>query len=294
MTLTAENWIDFELIDAGEGEKLERWGKYLLRRPDPQAIWSKNFSYNSLWEKPDLFYHRADKGGGYWDNLSGAPQNWQINYSNLTFNIKPTGFKHTGLFPEQSSNWDWIIERVQKYSKTHNTSPKILNLFAYTGGATVAAASAGAEVCHVDASKGMTEIAKQNILSSNLVNAKVRFIVDDVVKFVQREIRRGNKYEGIIMDPPVYGRGSSGQLWQIEKDLVMLVDLCTQILSDSADFFLINAYATEYSNLAIGNVLREVVQSKSKGEVTSGELALPVSKSDMVLPCGIFGRWSRG
>ncbi len=292
--LTADQWKDYELIDAGEEEKLERWGKYILRRPDPQAIWRRNPGLKKIWENPDMFYHRSQKGGGSWENIKRIPESWQIQYQNMKFVIKPTAFKHTGLFPEQAANWEWLMDQIDsKYIKKGET-PKILNLFAYTGGATVACAFAGGMVTHIDASKGMTQIAKENMKLSGLENQGSKFIVEDVVKFVQREIKRGNKYDGIIMDPPVYGRGPEGQLWEIERDLVNLLELCSKILSDKASFFLINAYATEFSHTSIRNILQLSIQRKFGGIVSSGELGLPFSKNaDLILPCGIYGRWEK-
>ncbi len=312
MAEVAKNWKDYELIDAGEEEKLERWGKYILRRPDPQAIWQKSDigdhlpaldkkifsgerqagkSGKNLWDIPDMFYHRSSKGGGFWDNDGRAPEEWVVNYGELKFNIRPTAFKHTGLFPEQASNWEWAMNLIRTTYNVKRTTPKVLNLFAYTGGATLACMSANAHVTHVDASKGMTGVAKENIEISRLDNTKVRFIVDDAVKFVEREIRRGNKYDGIIMDPPVYGRGPTGELWEIEKDLNKLVDLCSQLLSDKPLFFLINAYATTFSSIALENILRISLEDKFNGDFSSGELGLKMSSRDLVLPCGLFARW---
>lgn len=295
----ATKWTSFELIDAGGREKLEKWGDFILRRPDPQAIWNKNPNVIKQWDNPDFFYHRSEKGGGYWEKRKNLLQGnkliakeepeWNIGYNALKFKIKPTGFKHTGLFPEQAVNWEWIILKVNEYIQNKKTAPKILNLFAYTGGATVAALSAGAEVVHVDASKGMNEWAKQNVMLSNLVDAKVRFIQDDVLKFVQREFRRGNKYDAIIMDPPVYGRGSNGQLWEIEKDLAELIAECKKILSSTPLFFLINAYANEFSSFALKNILQSNFQQQFKN-FTSGELGLKAVSNGYILPCGIFSR----
>ncbi|HSQ33815.1 MAG TPA: class I SAM-dependent methyltransferase, partial [Peptostreptococcaceae bacterium] len=232
MLLLADKWKQYELIDTGNGEKLERWGEYVLRRPDPQIAWPLEEEWN-LWRSPHGHYHRSSKGGGEWENKKKYPQQWTINYNELKFHIKPTGFKHTGLFPEQAANWDWMIEKIKKSGRPI----KVLNLFAYTGGATVACAYAGAEeVCHVDASKGMVNWAKENIELSGLQDRTVRFIVDDVFKFVQREIRRGKKYDAIIMDPPSYGRGPKGEIWQIEEKLHEFIELCMNILSDDPLF----------------------------------------------------------
>ncbi|EPZ53283.1 hypothetical protein H477_5046 [[Clostridium] sordellii ATCC 9714] len=236
MLLLADKWKDYELIDMGNGEKLERWGNVVLRRPDPQVMWPIA-EEKGLWKTPHGHYHRSSRGGGQWEHKKKYPEKWTISYKNLKFNISPTGFKHTGLFPEQAANWDWAMDKIQNAGRPI----KVLNLFAYTGGATVACAYAGAEVCHVDASKGMVTWAKENLHTSGLQDRKVRFIVDDVVKFVEREIRRGNKYDAIIMDPPSYGRGPKGEVWQIEDKLYGLVELCTKVLSDKPLFFLINS-----------------------------------------------------
>ncbi|MEO6728583.1 MAG: class I SAM-dependent methyltransferase [Candidatus Dojkabacteria bacterium] len=277
--LIANNWDDFEVLDAGNGEKLERWGEFILRRPDPQAIWNK--SNLVLWDKADAIYHRSKSGGGEWEFIKRVPEQWSVKYRNLDFVIKPTSFKHTGLFPEQAVNWDWIDKKI-KDSKI--SFPKVLNLFGYTGGATVAALAAGAEVVHVDASKGMIEIAKQNVSKSGLDGKPVRFFVDDVVKLVQREIRRGNKYHGIIMDPPSFGRGTSGEVWEIEKSLNELVGLCNEILEEKPLFILVNSYASEISRYAIENILKDKLP---KGKISSDELGLPIkNREDMNLPCG--------
>ncbi len=283
----ANNWVDYKLIDSADGEKLEYWGKYLLRRPDPQAVWSIK-SEKKLWDKTDAWYHRSDKGGGHWEYFNKLPEKWTINYRNLTFNIKPMGFKHTGLFPEQAVNWDWFSDLI----KNANREIKVLNLFAYTGGATVAALEAGASVCHVDASKGMVTWAKENVVSSKLADKSVRYIVDDVKKFVAREIRRGNKYDAIIMDPPSYGRGPSGEVWKIEDELFPLVWDCMKILSDKPLFFLINSYTTGLSAEILKNILTMTLKKKFGGNVSADEIGLPMSSSGLVLPCGISGRWS--
>lgn len=282
----ASEWKDYEILDMSDGKKLERWGKYILNRPDPQIIWNEKMN-PCLWDKADATYYRSNKGGGHWENSNNIKDNWQIKYKDLTFNIKQMGFKHTGLFPEQAVNWDYMIDKI----KTSNRKIKVLNLFAYTGGATVACAYAGADVVHVDSSKGMVSWAKENIVSSNLEDRYVRFIVDDVVKFVKREIRRGNKYDAIIMDPPSYGRGSNGEVWSIEKDLYSLIKLCTEILSDDPLFFLINSYTTGLSPKVLENILSLTVDKKKKGIISSGEIGLPMTNSDLVLPCGIYGRW---
>lgn len=284
--IISNKWNDYEILDMADGEKLERWGDIVLIRPDPQIIW-KNKSNPSIWKKANAHYHRSKSGGGEWEYIKNVPKSWQIKYKNLVFNLKPMGFKHTGLFPEQAVNWDFMMNKI----KNEKRPIKVLNLFAYTGGATVACASAGASVCHVDSSKGMTAWAKENIASSNLSDKPVRFIVDDVIKFVQREIRRGNKYDAVVMDPPSYGRGANGEVWNIEESLYMLVELCTKILSDDPLFFLINSYTTGLSPNILGNILKMTI--KKKGKVTCGEVGLPMKDSEFVLPCGIYGRWEK-
>ncbi|MCI8546449.1 MAG: SAM-dependent methyltransferase [Clostridia bacterium] len=281
----ANEWKDYEIIDMANGEKIERWGNITLIRPDPQIIW-KNKSFPNEWKKANAKYTRSNTGGGGWDYQKRLPESWQVKYKNLTFNIKPMGFKHTGLFPEQAVNWDWMINKI----KNSGREIKVLNLFAYTGGATVACLSAGASVCHVDSSKGMTTWAKENVESSGLRNRPVRFIIDDVIKFVQREIRRGNKYDAIVMDPPSYGRGKNGEVWQFENNISDLVELCIQILSDNPLFFLINSYTTGISSKVLENLL-ELNMKKYKGKISSGEIGLPMKNSKLVLPCGIYGRW---
>lgn len=244
----------------------------------------------SLWKNPHGHYHRSNRGGGSWEQKKKYPESWTINYKNLKFNIRPTGFKHTGLFPEQAANWDWMIDKIKKAKRPI----KVLNLFAYTGGATVACASAGAEVCHVDAAKGMVNWAKDNIALSGLQNQTVRFIVDDVVKFVEREIRRGRKYDAIIMDPPSYGRGPKGEVWKIEDKLYDFVELCMGVLSDDPLFFLINSYTTGFSPIVLENVLSTTIGKKVKGgQIYGGEVGIPASRDGKILPCGIFGRWER-
>ena len=282
----ANEWKDYKIIDMADGQKLEKWGDVILSRPDPQIIW-KDKSYPKKWKEINATYHRSSTGGGSWEFNKKMPKQWQIKYKELTFNIKPMGFKHTGLFPEQAVNWDWMMDKIKKA----NRDIKVLNLFAYTGGATVACAAAGASVCHVDSSKGMVTWAKENIASSGLAERPVRYIVDDVVKFVNREIRRGNKYDAIIMDPPSYGRGANGEVWQFEDNIYDLVDLCTKVLSDNPLFFLINSYTTGISSKVLENILNLTVNKRNKGTVTSGEVGLPMENSNLVLPCGIFGRW---
>ncbi|MBR4110949.1 MAG: class I SAM-dependent methyltransferase [Clostridia bacterium] len=282
--IIAKDWKDYEILDMANGEKLERWGNIILIRPDPQIIW-KNKSKPELWKNAHAHYHRSKSGGGSWEYLKKIPESWQISYKNLTFNLKPMGFKHTGLFPEQAANWDFMIDKI----KNAGRPIKVLNLFAYTGGASVACSYAGASVCHVDSSKGMTSWAKENVASSGLSDNPVRFIIDDVIKFVQREIRRGNKYDAIVMDPPSYGRGANGEVWNIEESLYTLVELCTQILSDKPLFFLINSYTTGLAPTILSNVLSLTI--KEKGKISSGEIGLPMKDSKLVLPCGIYGRW---
>ena len=283
--IIANNWKDYEILDMANGEKLERWGNITLIRPDPQIIW-KEKSYPNKWNKANARYNRSKTGGGSWDYKTKLPDSWQIKYKNLTFNIKPMGFKHTGLFPEQAVNWDWMIDKI----KNSNREIKVLNLFAYTGGATVACLSAGASVCHVDSSKGMVAWAKENVNSSGLKDSKIRYIVDDVIKFVQREIRRKNKYDGIIMDPPSYGRGTSGEVWQFEENISDLVKLCGEVLSDKPLFFLINSYTTGISAEVLANILKLNVKDE-KGKISAGEIGLPMKDKNLVLPCGIYARW---
>lgn len=284
----SNDWKDYELIDAGNGEKLENWNGVILRRPDPQAIWPIE-NIDETWKNPDGFYHRSSQGGGSWDFKRKLKDFWCVNYKDLTFKVSPTNFKHTGLFPEQAANWDFAIEKIKKA----NRSIKVLNLFAYTGGATMACSYAGAtEVVHVDAAKGMVEWAKENMKLSKLENNKIRFIVDDCIKFVEREIRRGNKYDVIIMDPPSYGRGPNGEKWKFEENIYNLINLCIKVLSDKPLFFLINSYTTGISSSVLENILKlKLVPLYPAGIVDSGEIGLPITKNNMVLPCGIYGRW---
>lgn len=282
----ANDWKDYKILDMADGQKLEKWGNIILSRPDPQIIW-KEKSFPNKWKEAYATYHRSKTGGGSWEYHKKLPEQWQIKYKELTFNIKPMNFKHTGLFPEQAVNWDWMINKI----KNSNREIKVLNLFAYTGGATVACAYAGASVCHVDSSKGMVTWAKENIASSGLAEKKVRYIVDDVVKFVNREIRRENKYDAIIMDPPSYGRGANGEVWQFENNIYDLVELCSNVLSDNPLFFLINSYTTGISSKVLENILNLTINKKFKGKTTSGEIGLPMENSSLVLPCGIYGRW---
>ena len=285
--LLADNWKDYELLDASKGMKLERWGEVVLLRPDPQVIWNNGDLLEKYHNKIDAVYYRSNKGGGHWDNLKSIPASWTIKYENLTFNIKQMGFKHTGLFPEQAVNWDFMINKI----KNSNRPIKVLNLFAYTGGATVACLSAGASVTHVDSSRGMVDWCKENVKSSGYQDASIRYLVDDVVKFVEREIRRGNKYDAIIMDPPSYGRGANGEVWDIEKNLNYLIEKCSEILSDKPLFFLINSYTTGLSSTVLSNLLEININSKYSGKVTCGEVGIPIKENNLVLPCGIYGRW---
>ena len=281
----ADHWKDYEVIDTSCGEKLERWGRYILLRPDPQVIWKTEKTVPE-WNRLNGHYHRSSKGGGEWEFFK-LPEEWTISYRELNFRLKPFSFKHTGLFPEQAVNWDWCSERIREAGRP----VKVLNLFAYTGGATLAAASAGASVTHVDASKGMVTWAKENAAASHLEDAPVRWLVDDCVKFVEREIRRGNKYDGIIMDPPSYGRGPKGEIWKIEESIYPFVELAAQLLSDDALFFLINSYTTGLQPAVLSYMLSTVIQKKRGGEVQSSEIGLPVSSNGLVLPCGAPGRW---
>lgn len=282
----AKDWKEFEVIDASNGEKLERWNNVFLLRPDPQIVWNNGHLINK-YNFIHAYYHRNSKGGGYWENLKNTPSRWQVTYKELTFNIKQMGFKHTGLFPEQAVNWDFMMNKIRNAS----SEVKVLNLFAYTGGATVACLKAGASVVHVDSSRGMVEWAKENAYSSGVSSGDVRYIVDDVVKFVKREIRRGHRYDAIVMDPPSYGRGSNGEVWSLEKDLSMLIDLCVELLSDHPLFFIINSYTTGLSSTVLGNLLKLTVGAKYEGKITTGELGLPIKNKDLVLPCGIYGRY---
>ena len=284
----AKDWKDYEIIDMANGEKLERWKNIKLVRPDPQIIW-KDKSFPKEWNSANAVYKRSNKGGGGWDYKTRLPESWQVKYKDLTFNIKPMGFKHTGLFPEQAVNWDWMINKI----KNAKRPIKVLNLFAYTGGASVACLYAGASVCHVDSSKGMVAWAKENVISSKLQDKPIRYIVDDVVKFVNREIRRGNKYDAIIMDPPSYGRGASGEVWQFENNIADLIELCSNVLTDNPLFFLINSYTTGISAEVLGNLLK-LNLGKFNGKISSGEIGLPMTNSELVLPCGIYGRWESG
>lgn len=282
----AKDWKDYEILDMANGEKLERWGEYLLVRPDPQIIWKKK-TFPKLWDGANAKYHRSKQGGGNWEYKKKLPDSWKIKYKDLVFNLKPMGFKHTGLFPEQAVNWDFMINKIQKEDRPI----KVLNLFAYTGGASVACLYAGASVCHVDSSKGMVTWAKENVTASGLQDKPIRFIIDDVIKFLDKEIRRGNKYDAIIMDPPSYGRGTKGEIWQFENGIADLVEKSMQVLSKKPIFFLINSYTTGISATVLENLIK--INMPYKGKVYSGELGLPMKDSEMVLPCGIYARWEK-
>ena len=282
------NWQDYEVLDTSGGEKLERWGKYILVRPDPQVIWStpKN---DPRWRSYDARYARSSSGGGQWSNHR-LPERWQIRYRDLTFNVKPMNFKHTGIFPEQAANWDYIDAQIR-----HAGRPlQVLNLFAYTGGATLAAAKAGASVCHVDAAKGMVAWARENAAASGLERAPIRWIVDDCAKFVEREIKRGHFYDAVIMDPPSYGRGPSGEIWKLEKDLFPFLQLVARVLSDDPQFFILNSYTTGLAPSVLTCLLDSILTPRFGGRTESAELGLPVTDSGLVLPCGATGRWSKG
>ena len=285
--LTPNNFKDYELLDASNGEKLERWGKYILLRPDPTVIWDNGNLKDKHKGKIDAIYYRSNKGGGHWENLKKIPSTWTIKYQDLTFNIKQMGFKHTGIFPEQAVNWEYMMNKI----KNSNRPIKVLNLFGYTGAASVACLSKGASVTHVDASKGMVEFCKENVISSGLKDKPIRYLVDDVVKFVKREIRRGNRYDAIVMDPPSYGRGANGEIWDIEKDLSNLVNLCLEILSDKPLFCIINSYTTGLSKTSLENLLLTTINKKYKGIVSSSEIGLKITANNLILPCGIYGRW---
>ena len=281
----ADGWKDYELLDCGGGEKLERWGDYLLVRPDSQVIWDTPKTERG-WRKMNGHYHRSAKGGGEWEFFD-LPQQWTIHYGKLTFNLKPFSFKHTGLFPEQAANWDFAMEQIRQAGRPI----RVLNLFAYTGGATVACAAAGASVCHVDAAKGMVAWAKENARVSGLQDAPIRWIVDDCAKFVEREIRRGKTYDAIIMDPPSYGRGPGGEVWKLEENLYPFVKLCARVLSDKPLFVILNSYTTGLAPSVLGYILQMLVGRRFGGRVTWDELGLPCTDSGMALPCGATGRW---
>lgn len=279
------DFTDYQILDMANGQKLEKWGEYLLTRPDPQIIWSKEST--NLWGSEDAIYNRSNTGGGAWNIKKNLPNSWTIHYQNLKFNLKLMGFKHTGLFPEQAYNWNLIQEKIKEAKK----EVKVLNLFAYTGGASIAALSAGASVVHVDSSRGMIDWAKENVKINNLENKPIRFLVDDVRKFVKREIRRGNKYDIIIMDPPSFGRGSKNEVWSIESDLNDLIKDTSELLSDDPILFIINSYTTGLSKTVLENLLYLYIEPKHKGVISSDELGLPMKNSNLILPCGIYARW---
>lgn len=285
----AENWKDYEVLDTSKGEKLERWGNYTLVRPDPQVIWDTPKTLRG-WKHPNAHYHRSKRGGGEWEFFD-LPEQWSIQYQKLglTFQLKPFSFKHTGLFPEQAVNWDWFSQLIQNAGRP----VKVLNLFAYTGGATLSAAKAGANVTHVDASKGMVAWAKENAVASGLKDAPIRWLVDDCVKFVEREIRRGNTYDAIIMDPPSYGRGPKGEIWKIEDSIYPFIELTTQILSDDPLFYLVNSYTTGLQPAVLTYMMQTALVSRFGGHIEASEIGLPVTSNNLVLPCGASGRWTR-
>ena len=280
----ADHWKDFEVLDTGDGEKLERWKNIVLRRPDPQAIWPKQEP--ALWEKADAWYHRSSRGGGEWEFRKKMPEKWTVEYRGLKFYVRPTGFKHTGLFPEQAVNWDWMSELIRNSGR----KARVLNLFGYTGGATVACARAGAHVTHVDAAKGMVLWAGENRALSGVDETSTRWIIEDAGKFVAREIRRGNTYDGILMDPPSYGRGPGGEVWKLENELYPLVESCAKLLSEKALFMLINSYTTGLQPAVLNNMLTMTVKKHRGGSVAADEIVLPVTAGG-VLPCGASGRW---
>lgn len=285
--LVVNDFKDYEIIDASNGEKYERWKNYYFLRPDPQIIWDNGNLREKYKGKIDAIYNRSKTGGGYWENLRPTKEHFSVTYRDLIFEIKQMGFKHTGLFPEQASNWSYMMEKI----RNANREIKVLNLFAYTGGATVACLKAGASVNHVDSSRGMVDWCKENVKKNGLENSDIHYYVDDVVKFVKREIRRGHKYDAIIMDPPSYGRGANKEVWNIEKDLFSLVTLCKELLSDKPLFFLINSYTAGLSPKVLENIFK-ITFKDYKGIIDCGEIGLPITKNDLVLPCGIYGRWS--
>ena len=286
MLRLSDGWKDYECLDAGCGLKLERWNDVILNRPDPQAIWS--VKKDEKWAKADGIYHRSNKGGGEWEFKKKLKDYWTVSYKHLTFKVSPTNFKHTGLFPEQATNWDFMMDMIKKA----NRPIKVLNLFSYTGAATMACASAGAAVVQVDASKGMTEWAKENMHLSHLDDKSIRFIVDDCLKFVEREARRGNKYDAIVMDPPSYGRGPNNEVWKFEDCIYNLINACLKILSDKPLFFLINSYTTGVSSIVLENILKTtILPLYPNGKIDAGEVGLPVTRDNLILPCGIYGRY---
>lgn len=283
---TTHDFADYELIDVNNGERLERWGRVYLVRPDPQAVWQLPTD-KKLWQKADAVYHRSASGGGHWEVLKKVPDVWSISYRGLTFRLKPMGFKHTGLFPEQAVNWNFMAERIQKAQRP----VKVLNLFAYTGGATLACLKAGAAVTHVDASKGMVSWAKENAVASGLAEKPVRWLVDDCVKFVQRELRRGNRYDGIVMDPPSYGRGPNGEVWKLEQNIHELLQLTAGLLSEKPLFFVLNSYTAGMSATVLNFMVEQFVAKKFGGTVSTEEIGLPVTEKGLVMPCGNTTIW---
>ena len=284
----ADKWKDYKIIDTSTGEKLESWGGKILVRPDPQIIW-KSKRRSSMWKKADAVYHRSNKGGGEWEYRAKLPDSWSSSYGNLTFNIRPTGFKHTGLFPEQAVNWDFMSDKIRNAGR----QIKVLNLFAYTGGATLACAEAGALVSHVDASKGMVQWARENAAASSLSDKPIRWLVDDCEKFVCREIRRGNLYDAVVMDPPSYGRGPGGEVWKLEDSIYDLVKVCSEVLSDDSLFFLLNSYTTGLSPSVMAYIINDILVEKFGGKVTADEIGLPVEATGGILPCGSTAIWQR-
>ena len=284
--ICSDAWQDYVLLDCSDGERLERWGKYVLIRPDPQVIWMGQ-KRHAFWSRADAIYHRSAKGGGSWAQ-NKLPESWDVSYKQLNFKIKPMGFKHTGLFPEQASNWDWMMERI----KHANRRVRVLNLFAYTGGASIACAAAGAEVVHVDAARGMVQQARENAARSGLSDAPIRYIVDDCLKFLQRELRRGHHYEGIVMDPPSYGRGPGGEVWKLTESINSLLSLSVQLLSEQPLFFVLNSYTTGLSAATMGYLLQLYVSSHFGGTLCSDELGLRCEQTGAVLPSGAVARWA--
>lgn len=284
----ADQWQTYEVLDTGDGEKLERFANLVLRRPDPQVIWPK--AQPALWTQADAWYHRSERGGGEWEFFSKLPERWTLRYRGLQFYVRPTGFKHTGLFPEQAANWDWMGGLIARRAQRSTAAPRILNLFAYTGGATAACAAAGAQICHVDAAKGMVQWARDNCALSGIDASRLRWIVDDALKFVQREVRRGSLYDGILMDPPSYGRGPGGEVWKLEDELYGLVATCAEALTEQPLFFLINSYTTGLSASVLRNIIDRTVTPRFGGHAVAEELGLPVTAGG-VLPCGASGRW---
>ena len=288
--ILADKWIDYEVLDTSGGEKLERWGDYILVRPDPQVIWDTP-KRDKRWNSPNGHYYRSDKGGGHWE-FNELPEEWRISYGNLKFNLKPFSFKHTGLFPEQAVNWDFAAEIVRE-RKAKGMETKVLNLFAYTGGATISAAAAGAHVTHVDASKGMTGWAKENAALSGIPHESCRWIVEDCRKFVEREIRRGNKYDAIILDPPSYGRGPKGEVWKMEDDIFDFLKLTSELISDDAAFVVLNSYTTGLQPAVLSYMMNLLFTKRYGGKVQSDEVGLPVTGNGLILPCGATGRWTK-